>query len=90
MIMELFCLLARTSHTRLNCTPPYALLDTKYILHQKEKDIIVFHPRFFSMKQKILIVEKVYDHNFLLICITYLPSVQDFSGQYRDFNPCPA
>ena len=60
----------RTSHTRLNYPPLYALSDTKCILNQEERYIIVFYSRFFSMKQKILRLEEVYDRNFLLIYVT--------------------
>ena len=37
------------------------------MLNQGEKQIIVFHQRFFSMKRKIQRLEKVYDRNFLPI-----------------------
>ena len=39
-------------------------------LNQEEKQIIVYDPRFFFMKRKILRLEKVYDCNSILIHIS--------------------
>ena len=77
----------RTPHTRLNYPPPYALSDTKYTLNQDEKYIIVFYSRFFSMKRKILRLEKVYDRNFLLIYVSIVEQTDyAVSVKHEAFN----